>query len=114
MLCQKKALVHIRAGNVEEAQIYLGKMKDYMNEGEDAKVYAVMYEEAVMEQKKDYLKDPAYLEILERLQKVIKEERHFGYLYFYREQIIEAYSAQKKYKKALAFQKEISSKVVVM
>ena len=114
MLCQKKALVHIRAGNVEEAQIYLGKMKDYMNEGEDAKVYAVMYEEAVMEQKKDYLKDPAYLEILERLQKVIKEERHFGYLYFYREQIIDAYSAQKKYKKALAFQKEISSKVVMM
>lgn len=114
MLCQKKALVHIRAGNVEEAQIYLGKMKDYMNEGEDAKVYAVMYEEAVMEQRKDYLKDPAYLEILERLQKVIKEERHFGYLYFYREQIIDAYSAQKKYKKALAFQKEISSKVVMM
>lgn len=114
MLCQKKALVHIRAGNVEEAQIYLGKMKDYMNEGEDAKVYAVMYEEAVMEQKKDYLKDPAYLEILERLQNVIKEERHFGYLYFYREQIIDAYSAQKKYKKALAFQKEISSKVVMM
>lgn len=89
MLCQKKALVHIRTRNVEEAQIYLEKMKDY-------------------------LKDPAYLEILERLQKVIKEERHFGYLYFYREQIIEAYSAQKKYKKALAFQKEISSKVVVM
>lgn len=114
MLCQKKALVHIRTGNVEEAQIYLEKMKDYLNEGEDAKVYSVMYEEAVMEQKKDYLKDPAYLEILERLQKVIKEERHFGYLYFYREQIIEAYSAQKKYKKALAFQKEISSKVVVM
>lgn len=114
MLCQKKALVHIRTRNVEEAQIYLEKMKDYLNEGEDAKVYSVMYEEAVMEQKKDYLKDPAYLEILERLQKVIKEERHFGYLYFYREQIIEAYSAQKKYKKALAFQKEISSKVVVM
>lgn len=114
MLCQKKALVHIRTGNVEEAQIYLEKMKDYLNEGEDAKVYSVMYEEAVMEQKKDYLKDPAYLEILERLQKVIKEERHFGYLYFYRQQIIEAYSAQKKYKKALAFQKEISSKVVVM
>ena len=114
MLCQKKALVHIRTGNVEEAQIYLEKMKDYLNEGEDAKVYSVMYEEAVMEQKKDYLKDPAYLEILERLQKVIKEERHFGYLYFYREQIIEAYSAQKKYKKALAFQKEISSKVVMM
>lgn len=114
MLCQKKALVHIRTGNVEEAQIYLEKMKDYLNEGEDAKVYSVMYEEVVMEQKKDYLKDPAYLEILERLQKVIKEERHFGYLYFYREQIIEAYSAQKKYKKALAFQKEISSKVVVM
>lgn len=114
MLCQKKALVHIRTGNVEEAQIYLEKMKDYLNEGEDAKVYSVMYEEAVMEQKKDYLKDPAYLEILERLQKVIKEERHFGYLYFYREQIIKAYSAQKKYKKALAFQKEISSKVVVM
>lgn len=114
MLCQKKALVHIRTGNVEEAQIYLEKMKDYLNEGEDAKVYSVMYEEAVMEQKKDYLKDPVYLEILERLQKVIKEERHFGYLYFYREQIIEAYSAQKKYKKALAFQKEISSKVVMM
>ena len=75
MLCQKKALVHIRTGNVEEAQIYLEKMKDYLNEGEDAKVYSVMYEEAVMEQKKDYLKDPAYLEILERLQKVIKEER---------------------------------------
>ncbi|MBU3811741.1 MAG: hypothetical protein H9893_08845 [Candidatus Niameybacter stercoravium] len=114
MLCQKKALVYIRTGNVEEAQIYLEKMTDYINEGEDAKVYAVMYEEALMEQKKDYLKDPAYLEILERLQKVIKEERHFGYLYFYREQIIDAYSAQKKYKKALAFQKEISSKVVMM
>lgn len=114
MLCQKKALVHIRTGNTEEAQIYLEKMKDYINEEENAKVYEVMYEEAVMEQKKDYLKDPAYFEVLERLQKVLKEERHFGYLYFYREQIIEAYSAQKKYKKALTFQKEISSKVIIM
>lgn len=114
MLCQKKALVHIRTGNVEEAQIYLAKMKNYIHEGEDAKVYGVMYEEALMEQKEDYLKEPAYLEVLERLQKVLKEERHFGYLYFYREQIIEAYSVQKKYKKALAFQKEISSKIVTM
>lgn len=114
LLCQKKALVYIRTGQLEEAQIYLEKMKKYLETDEEVKVHTVMYEEAVMEQKEDYLKDPAYLEVLERLQKVLREERHFGYLYFYREQIIEAYSQQKKYKKALVFQREISSKTVMM
>lgn len=114
MLCQKKALVYIRAGKLEEAKNYLVKMKAYAEKGEDSKVYQVMYEEAVMEQQEGYLKDPNYLEVVERLQKVLREERHFGYLYFYREQIVEAYSQQKKYKKALAFQNEISSKTIQM
>nr|WP_307992075.1 helix-turn-helix transcriptional regulator [uncultured Niameybacter sp.] len=114
VVCQKKALIHIRTGNLEEAKPYLAKMKAYIEKEEDNKVYAVMYEEALMEQRPDYLKDPAYLEVLERLQKVLKEEMHFGYLYFYREQIVKAYSQQKKYKKALAFQNEISSKIIHM
>ena len=55
--------------------------------------------------------DPAYLELLEKLIKALKRERHFGHLYFYRDIITQAYTRQRKYKKALEFEQEISSRI---
>ena len=61
-----------------------------------------------MELEENYLDNPAYLELLERLIRALKQECHFGHLYFYREAVLDAYVRQRKYKKALAFEEEIS------
>ena len=66
------------------------------------------YQEACMELEENYLDNPAYLELLERLIRALKQEFHFGHLYFYRDAVLDAYVRQRKYKKALAFEEEIS------
>ncbi|MEG0387649.1 MAG: XRE family transcriptional regulator, partial [Niameybacter sp.] len=110
----KKALVCIRSGRLEEVQLYLEGMKTYIEKEDESEAHQLMYEEALMELKEDYLKDPDYLELMEQLIKVLEQEKHFGYIYFYREQITQAYRKQKKYKKAFEFQEEISSKMTMM
>ncbi|MEG1704505.1 MAG: hypothetical protein RR289_08250, partial [Niameybacter sp.] len=114
LLYQKKALVCIRSGRLEEVQLYLEGMKTYIEKEDESEAHQLMYEEALMELKEDYLKDPDYLELMEQLIKVLEQEKHFGYIYFYREQITQAYRKQKKYKKAFEFQEEISSKMTMM
>lgn len=44
-----------------------------------------------MECRDDFLDNPAYLELLEKLIDKIRKERHFGHLYFYRDVVTEAY-----------------------
>lgn len=114
LIHHKKALVCIRSGNLEDAKVYIEGMKSHMEKEESLNAHRLMYEEALMEQREDYLKDPAYLDLLEQLKGALQEEKHFGYIYFYREQLIEAYCKQKRYKKALEFQKEISLKAIMM
>ena len=65
-----------------------------------------------MECRDDFFDDPAYLELLEKLIEKIRKERHFGHLYFYRDVVIEAYKRQRKYKKALEFEEQISSNII--
>ena len=114
LLHHKKALVCIRSGQEEEAKIYLAGMRCYIERVDCLDTFRLMYEEALMELQEGYLKNPAYLELIEKLKNALEQEKHFGYIYFYREQIIEAYCKQKKYKKALEFQQEISSKTMMM
>lgn len=54
-----------------------------------------------MECRDDFLDNPAYLELLEKLIDKIRKERHFGHLYFYRDVVTEAYKRQRKYKNQL-------------
>jgi len=70
----------------------------------------LMYEELCMEQKQDFTADPAYLDLIERLIRALIKEKSFGFLYQYKNVILEAYTRQRKYKKALEFSEQISAK----
>ena len=65
-----------------------------------------------MEMEEGYLENPEFEKLLERLIDVLKKEMHFGYLFFFQDVIIQVYTVQRKYKKALEFQKEISCKTI--
>ena len=111
-LDHKKAVALIRSGNKEQAGIYLEKMRVRIAQSEDKNEADILkYEEACWECKENFMDDPAYLELLEKLIKALKRERHFGHLYFYRDIITQAYTRQRKYKKALEFEREISSRI---
>lgn len=59
----------------------------------------LMYEELCMEQKQDFAADPAYLDLIERLIRALIKEKSFGFLYQYKNVILEAYTRQRKYKR---------------
>lgn len=109
----KKALTLIRSGRKEEAEEFLENMKKcLLTSKENELVERLMYEEALMELDLNFLDKPEYLELLEKLIKALKKEKHFGFLYFYKDVVMEAYCRQRKYKKALEFNNEISSKII--
>ena len=66
----------------------------------------------IMPSNRDLPALPAYLELLERLIQALKQDCHFGHLYFYRDRMLEARTRQRKYKRALEFEGEISSMVI--
>lgn len=103
----KKALVKIRSGKIDEAQIFLNNMKK-MYKDDIVKEY--MYREAVMESKDGYLENPEYIEVLEKLLDLFKKKKHFGYTFFYKDILKGAYCRQRKYRKALEVEDEISLK----
>lgn len=108
----KQALAMIRMGRVEDAQSVLRAMKallDAMPEATEGS--RLWYEEAMMECQPGFLEDPAYLALLEKLLAAVEREAHFGYVYFYRDVMVEACVRQRQYKRALAFEQSISCKV---
>ena len=108
----KQALAMIRMGRVEDAQPVLREMKailDAMPEASEGS--RLWYEEAVMECQPGFLEDPAYLALLEKLLAAVEREAHFGYVYFYRDVMVEACARQRQYKRALAFEQSISRRV---
>lgn len=110
---QKKALALARSGRREEAEEILQKVKErlFNNEAGDEADY-LKYEEACMECEEDFLEKEEYYELLERLTAALKRDCHFGHLYFYRDVITECYKRQRKYKKALEFEREMASRIV--
>lgn len=111
----KLALAHIRGGAVEAGKEFLEKMKnEILKENSCDETDLLRYEEACAECQENFLEDPEYLELLEKLIVSVKKNYPFGHLYFYREVVIEAYKRQRKYKKALEFEEEISQKVAKM
>lgn len=109
-LLHKQSIVLIRSGQLAEAQKYLQQLKRqleaYPTAGESD---WLKYEEACMECRKDFEQEPEYLQLLERLIETLRTEQHPGHLYFYREVVVRAYTAQRKYKKALEFEQWINS-----
>ena len=111
-IMHKKALIYLRMGQKEEGKKFLKKYKEAVFGMEGASVLErLQYQEAEMEYEDGFLDKPEYLEVLEKLIKEIDREEHFGYLYFYRELIIETYKRQRQYKKALEFEQKISKKI---
>ncbi|MCM1040352.1 MAG: helix-turn-helix transcriptional regulator [Ruminococcus sp.] len=112
-ILHKKTLACFRMGNREEGEKFLEKYKEAVFSIKEASALErLRYQEAAMEAKENFLDKPEYLEVLEKLIKAIGKDKHFGYLYFYKEQIIEAYKRQRQYKKALEFAEKISGKVI--
>lgn len=109
---QKKALAYVRSGRKKEAGEFLEKIREQLS-GEEGKreVDFLKYQEACWECEENFMENPRYLELLERLIREIRQNCHFGHLYFYRDVITEAYIKQRKYKKALEFEWEVSSKI---
>ena len=106
----KQALAYIRSGRVEEGKAYLEQMKTAMDKAGNGTAYGQLwYEEALMECRDGYLDDPVYLTLLDRLVEVFGKNATFGYLYFYREVYVQACTRQRQYKKALEFERLISS-----
>ncbi len=104
------SLLYIRKNQSEEAKKYLDEWKLIINK-EDSILEQLKYEEACFECEENYLKNPQYLEIVEKLIDQITKSKHIGHLLFYKENIMQAYRYQRKYKKALDFERVISSKI---
>jgi len=101
LLNHKKALVKIRSGHSEEAKEFLEIMKNWLLNKNDVEVEKLMYEETLMEMNKNFLSNPHFISLLEKLMLSIKTDKHLGYYLFYRDLLKEAYCKQRKYKKAL-------------
>ena len=106
----KKAIAMIRLGEREEGRKILEEAKNSLLKFEDKyESNWLKYEEAKLECEENFLEDPAYLILIEKLIKQLEDEQHFGHLYFYHDVIIKAYTKQRKYKQALEFERKISS-----
>ncbi len=107
-----KTLSLIRSNQKELANECLIRWKQILDLEEVVEFVEVLkYKEACFECEDNYLSNPEYLEVLEQLIAVMNEELHFGKMYFYKDQIISAYEAQRKYKKAMQFQQRLSSQM---
>lgn len=112
-ILHKKAIALIRSGQQEKGIKFLQKMQTQLLSNPDRlEADYLKYEEACMECEENFLDNPQYLNLLEKLIKALKKDYHFGHLYFYKDVIVEAYTRQRKYKKALEFEQEISSNII--
>lgn len=112
-LAHKRAIALIRSGRREEAQAALEQMAQLLQSAQDVtEADRLKCQEAYMECQEGHLESPAYLELLERLIQALKQDCHFGHLYFYRDRMLEACTRQRKYKRALEFEGEIFSMVI--
>ncbi len=108
LLNQKKALAFIRNQDREHAEEYIRKMEEWLPKmlqaGERVDVERLMLEEVYYECRDNYMEDPGFINLLERLMQCLRRERHRGYYNFYRDIMKDAYIRQRKYKKALELQ----------
>lgn len=85
----KKTLACLRKGDKEEGKKFLEKYKKAVFSMEEPLMVDILrYKEAEMEYEDNFLDKPEYLEIMEKLIKEISLNKHFGYLYFYKELIV--------------------------
>ena len=113
---QKLALAYIRKGEKEKSRCYIECMKTYVNQKEreiDNKecMEQIILEEVCMELREDYREEYESLLLMEQLLDRLKKDMHFGYVYFYKDVLLDIYCGQRKYKKALEFEREISGKI---
>lgn len=108
LLNQKKALLHIRKGEIDAALPYLEEFGNDCRKSGD-KLNVLLYEEARMEMIPDFEKKPESLKLVKDLQKELSQTHHLGYLIFFRKVFEKVYCAHRQYKDAYALQKLISS-----
>lgn len=109
----KKAIACIRGGRLEEGRYFLERFHKELLKADDAKEADILrYKEACMECEQDFPDKPEYLEVLEALIIALKRDYHLGHVLFYKDVMVEACKRQRRYKRALEFEKEISSRII--
>jgi HTH-type transcriptional regulator, quorum sensing regulator NprR len=104
LLDHKKALTRIRSGNTLGAEKYIEQMMSWVQKQEQSdavQVEKLMLEETIFECEDDFLENPKFIILLEKLMDCLKKNRHKGYILFYQDILKEAYCKQRQYKKAL-------------
>ena len=112
ILHQKKALLFVRTGRLEEASRCIKQAKRLLKILPDSKEAYILCEkmivfvELLLEQ--DYLKNPSYGSLLKSLYEEIERPFGFGFRRFYGLFLIEWYKYQRKYKDAVRVLEEIT------
>lgn len=112
LLCHKMGLAYLGLSDKKGVEQCLEKMRGFLEKdtGEGSVEY-LMYEELRMRNETGYRENPRYMEVLDQLIAALRKERTFGFLYAYRNVVRDVYTSQRKYRKALEFELEISSRV---
>lgn len=109
----KKALALARSKRTAQAREILEVVKErLLSEGPCAETDYLKWKEACMECEEHFLEKEEYFGLLERLITALRRDCHFGHLYFYRDVVEESYIRRRQYKKAMEFEKELSSKII--
>ena len=110
LLLHKRALLSIRRGDVARGREYLAAMAGRLQDAGEADRLRI--EEAEWECRPGFLKEREYLALLDRLLAALARDYHFGHISFYQDVYLAACRQQRQYRKALAFQSEISKRSV--
>ncbi|MBQ8964504.1 MAG: XRE family transcriptional regulator, partial [Clostridia bacterium] len=113
LMLHKRALLAIRRGDVARGRELIEAMRLRLSEAGNARESDwLRAEEAEWECRPDFLGDREYLALLDRLLKALARDYHFGHVSFYQDVYLAACKRRRQYRKALAFQREISERSV--
>ena len=104
LLLHKKATLAVRTGEIAAAKKLITRMKRLPEKEISGEECQLRTDELKMECEKDFLGNPEYLDLLDRLITVLKKNRHMGHIAFYQDVYVKACKAQRKYRKAFEFQ----------
>lgn len=101
-LYHKLGLLYLKLDEKRKAKAYLDHAKEYMQSMADDyhHIYELMIGVAELQLDEDYLNNPMYLEMLERLCMILKKEYRMGFYLFHKRMLEQLYCHLRQYKKA--------------
>lgn len=108
LLYQKLALCYIGLKDMTSARTWIKTLREKMNLTGDASLKLSVEWLSHYLQTDDPVKNPAYLDAIQRTYNASKQDSHFGFHTMYGKYLVEAYKAQRRYKEALALYEELN------